>query len=287
MAPPLVSVIIPSFNRARMLVETVQSVIAQHFTDWELVVADDGSDDDSAAQVAALGDPRVRLLTGFHSGRPALVRNRGVAVAAGKWLAFLDSDDLSLPDRLGQQLKATENGAAGWCYADHGLISEDGRFGPRRAGSFAPIEGRILLPLIREETSVSISTLLVRRDLFRSIGGFDETLRIRHDLDFTFRLAAVADAAAVADQLTMVREHPGRLTRGVSDPYDRTILVFERLERRAPGEEAVAAGRMRKRALGNAGARVALGKGKPLIAVRTWWRGRRRIRPTADRLSSP
>ena len=287
MAPPLVSVIVPTFNRADMLVEAVQSIIAQHFTDWELIVADDGSDDDSEARVAALGDSRVRFFAGAHSGRPGLVRNRGVAAAAGKWLAFLDSDDVSLPERLGQQLRAVANGAADWCYADHGLISEDGRFVPRRAGSFAPIEGRILLPLIREETSASVTTLLVRRDLFLSLGGFHEALRIHEDLDFTFRLAAAAEAAAVPDQLTMVREHPGRLTRGVSDPHNRTIRVFERLERRAPSMEAVAAARIRKRALGNAGARVALRKGRPLAAMQTWWRGRRRIRPTADRQSSP
>src|SRR5262249_7122187 len=101
---PSVSVIIPTWNRAATVMAAVESALAQTHAPLEVLVCDDGSSDDSAQRVGALPDPRVRWLPGPRGGRPAIPRNRGIAAARGEWLAFLDSDDEWLPDKLERQL---------------------------------------------------------------------------------------------------------------------------------------------------------------------------------------
>lgn len=97
---PLFSVILPTFNRAAMLERAVRSVRQQHFQDWELLVVDDGSTDDTAGVVTAFSDSRIRYLPGSHRGRSE-ARNRGLAQCKGRYVCFLDDDDLYLPDHLG------------------------------------------------------------------------------------------------------------------------------------------------------------------------------------------
>src|SRR6266851_7972183 len=98
--PPIVSVIIPTHNRRDFLPGAIASVLAQTFTDWELVVIDDGSQDDTASVIAPfLCDPRVRYEVQPQQGRSA-ARNRGIQMARSEWVAFLDSDDRYLPNCL-------------------------------------------------------------------------------------------------------------------------------------------------------------------------------------------
>ena len=94
-----VSVVIPTYNRAHTVLDAVWSVLTQRFRDLELIVVDDGSTDDTAARLAAVGDPRLQVIMGRHAGVSA-ARNLGVAKASGDLIAFLDSDDLWHPDKL-------------------------------------------------------------------------------------------------------------------------------------------------------------------------------------------
>ena len=101
----IVSVIIPTYNRQHTLLAAIQSALSQTLPPLEVLVCDDGSTDGSAEAVAALDDPRVRWLTGPHAGYPAVPRNRGLREARGEWVAFLDDDDVWLPEKLAVQKK--------------------------------------------------------------------------------------------------------------------------------------------------------------------------------------
>src|SRR5512135_2903291 len=103
---PSVSVIIPTWNRRETLERAVRSALDQTVVPQEVLVCDDGSTDDSRRIVEAIGDPRVRWVEGPRGGRPAIPRNRGIRESSGEWLAFLDSDDEWMRDKLARQLAA-------------------------------------------------------------------------------------------------------------------------------------------------------------------------------------
>src|SRR3954465_5067207 len=102
----MVSVLLPTFNRAHYLPDAVHSVLRQTETRWELIVADDGSTDETNAYLATLSDPRIRILRLDHVGHPGEVRNRALALCRAPWVAFLDSDDWWEPGKLATQLAA-------------------------------------------------------------------------------------------------------------------------------------------------------------------------------------
>src|SRR5438128_1621108 len=103
---PKVSVVLPTYNRRPLLREAVDSVVGQSFSDWELILVDDGSTDDTRAYFKELTDPRVSRVFLPHSANRSAVRNAGIARARGEWIAFLDSDDLWAPEKLTRQVEA-------------------------------------------------------------------------------------------------------------------------------------------------------------------------------------
>jgi len=102
---PLVSVVVPSHNRARLLRRTLRSILAQHLTDLEVVLVDDGSTDETP-QITNGADPRIVVIRNQEPGGVSAARNRGIAAARGEWIAFCDDDDLWSPDKLSRQLMA-------------------------------------------------------------------------------------------------------------------------------------------------------------------------------------
>ena len=235
MNAPLVTIVIPVRNRPALACAAARSVIAQTCPDWELIVADDGSDDGTAEALEQIGEPRLRVLRCGRLGNVARLRNLGVRSGAGDYVAFLDSDDLWLPDKLARQLAAVRAGGAGWCYGGFGHIDADGAPIARRAGRFAAENGWILEALLLERTAAYVGTLLVERGLFDRVGGFDESLTARADVDLAFRLAAAAEAVAVPTPLMLVREHPARITAGFADPHELTVIVWEKFLAREGG----------------------------------------------------
>src|SRR5580698_5420059 len=115
---PVVSIILPTFERLQYLRATVASVYRQTVQDWELIVADDGSETETRAYLRTLeADSRVKLLWLEHTGIPAIVRNAALHAARGEYVAFLDSDDLWTPEKLSQQLALLRSRpGCGWCY---------------------------------------------------------------------------------------------------------------------------------------------------------------------------
>jgi glycosyltransferase involved in cell wall biosynthesis len=208
-----VSVVIPTYNRAGMLREALESVLGQTLPAAEVLVVDDGSTDGTAQVVEDLarqGAPVV-YLSGPHTNNRGEARNRGAAAASGDLIAFLDSDDLWKPRRLERQLEAwglaPEAGFA-FCnaqrFADTGLLG--GPCLPVRADYSGYILGEIL-----EEPRAGGSTLLVKREAFEGVGGFAD-LPMNEDYELTLRLAARYEASYAPEVLVLVREHPGRVS---------------------------------------------------------------------------
>ena len=211
---PTVSVVIPTFNRTGLLREAVGSVFAQTYTDWELLIADDGSGDETRAYLASLDDPRVTVILHPHGGGPAAMRNSAVARARGEWIAFLDSDDLWMPEKLELQTsRLASDATCEWSCTAFGFIDANGASIPQRSG--VPYDARggwILERLVTFDATASIQTLMVRRSAFLELCGMDEHFASRADYEFELRLAARSPVCALPETLSLIREHPERMT---------------------------------------------------------------------------
>lgn len=172
---PRVSVIVPAFDAAATVEETLQSVVAQTFDDWEVVLTDDGSRD-GTAELAGAVDPRVRVLPAGRSGGPARARNLAISQARGELLAFLDADDLWLPDYLGSQTETFDvaqsaSGSVGVVACDARLLGPGGL----QRGTYrdhAPFPEPLTLARLLESNPVFISALSPRA-VVEKVGGFD------------------------------------------------------------------------------------------------------------------
>lgn len=141
-----VSIIMPSYNTAKFIEETIDSVLAQTYANWELIIVDDCSTDDSDAVVAKYQDPRIRYLKNEKNSGAAVSRNRALREAKGRWIAFLDSDDLWTPDKLEKQIRFMEDNHYSYSYTNYLEIDEESKplgarvTGPKRitkAGMYA------------------------------------------------------------------------------------------------------------------------------------------------------
>lgn len=226
---PRVSIVIPTYNRARDLRRALASVAVQTISDFEVLVMDDGSQDDSRAVVEAFDDQRFKYSWEEPSGGPAHPRNRGIAQSIGEYIAFLDSDDWWKPNKLEESLKALERGAD---VVYHDLV-RTGRF------RFLPFQRTVptrQLPddafhdLLANGNALNTSSVVVRRSLISQIGGFDEArdLVAIEDYDAWLRLAQVTRRFRRIDTaLGYYWEGGGNITNPA-----RTLRNLDTLERR-------------------------------------------------------
>lgn len=183
---PKISVVIPTYNRAWALGRAVDSVLAQDFPDFELIVVDDGSDDDTPGLLEAYG-PRLTRLFQPNQGVSA-ARNRGVARAAGELVAFLDSDDSWYPQKLGVQAAFFDaRPDARICQTQEIWIRNGRRVNPGRR--HAKPAGDIFVPSL-SLCLVSPSAVMLKKSLFEEMGGFDEALPACEDYDLWLRVSA-------------------------------------------------------------------------------------------------
>jgi glycosyltransferase involved in cell wall biosynthesis len=207
---PAVSIVLPVFNRLKYLREAVDSVFNQAFRDWELLIADDGSGQETQDYLRTLDDGlRVKVLWLAHSGNPAAVRNAALREATGEYIAFLDSDDMWLPDKLRTQITMLRSHTGReWSYTGFTLVDDSGipLSGMRRNGCPA-ISGRILDQLLREEALVVTPSVVARRELLVRVGGYDEALLVCEDYELWVRLASCSEVAFIDEPLVLVRRH--------------------------------------------------------------------------------
>ncbi len=222
-----VSVVIPTWNRATSLEEAVRSALAQTIRPLEVLVCDDGSEDGSEGIVRSIGDPRVRWIPGDHSGRPAIPRNRGIGVACGEWLAFLDSDDTWLPEKLEKQLSlAAESGCRAVCSNAYQRVpgkGEDGLLLERMAD-------RIAFDDLLRGNHVICSSTLVETSIVRRASGFPEAIEMRGFEDYALwlRIATMTDFAYVSEPLLRYNDDPeGSIRRDSPDPSVQRVRIFK------------------------------------------------------------
>ncbi|SHF86240.1 Glycosyl transferase family 2 [Loktanella atrilutea] len=213
---PKVSVVIPCHNREDTVAEAVQSVLDQDFTDFELVAVDDASDDRTLEVLRGIADPRLSI--GINPGPrgPSAARNHGVALTQAPWIAFQDSDDIWMPDKLRRQMARLEGSdfVAAYCGM---LVKADARPDTQMQARFPgpdihPLEGDIL-PSLTKGSYISTQMLVVRRDVFATVGGFDADLTALVDWDLMLRVAQQGPVAFVDADLVVQRMSDNSITR--------------------------------------------------------------------------
>lgn len=227
---PTVSIVLPTYNRLALLREAVDSVRAQTFGGWELIVADDGSDDGTAdfLDVLAGEDARVVVVRLPHTANLPRIRNAAIARARGEWVAFLDSDDAWRADRLQAHLDAHRaNPSARWSYSGRSIMDAAGKTLPdAHFTAWRPHSGHIARLLLTHEAMVAFPSVVVERALLREVGGMDEALVFSTDYDLELRLAARAECICIPEPLVRVRVHAGSTTRGRVEVNESFIRVY-------------------------------------------------------------
>jgi teichuronic acid biosynthesis glycosyltransferase TuaG len=251
----LVSVILPAFNAEKYIGQSIQSVLAQTYPNYELIVVDDGSTDSTAQVVRSFHERRIHYLHKPNNGLPS-ARNTGIQAAKGELVAFLDSDDLWMERKLELQVDAFEREAAdiiycdGFVFHDDKSMDESVRFGgPGTHMRFGRIAGDEMFKFLFPMNCIPVLTVLARKSSIERAGRFDESLRLGlEDYDLWLRLAHNRAIFYGIDQpLVRYRVHPQGMSQRVLNMLRGEIAVMEK-QRHAP-EISRAVRRERLRAL--------------------------------------
>lgn len=240
-ASPLVSVVIPAFNRAGTIGDSLASVLAQTVCDIEVIVVDDGSTDGTAEALGAVEDPRVTLVVNTTNAGPAEARNIGARAARAPWIAFQDSDDAWLPWKLHRQLERIGSTAAStaepFIAAYCGLLIlnrlHDRPTSKRTQPVYLPnvsapvLEGRLEQALLAASL-ISTQTLIVRRDVFEAVGGFDPAAVGLEDWELAIRVAQRGPIAFVDEPLVLQWFSPNSMTHETAMRLHATQYIIDK-----------------------------------------------------------
>ena len=211
MSKPRISVIIPSYNHEKYVVQAVESVLAQSNADSEVIVLDDGSTDNSVHLLSQFGD-KIRLVTHANMGQAA-TRNKGIQLATGEFIAFLDSDDLYLPGKLEAQVQFfEEHPETDVVYSDYELINAKGDI--IRLVQCPELIGEMSAETIIECNFICNATVMVRKKWFDQVGDFNVDIAPTTDLEMWLRLIAFdASFGYIATPTVKYRYHAGNQSR--------------------------------------------------------------------------
>ena len=236
---PAVSVIMPAYNLANYIVEAVESVRAQTFADFELIIVDDGSTDGTLQCLNRFqDDPRIRVLPEPHRGMPLPVC-RGIELAQAPYVAFLDGDDLWAPRKLERHVEFFEtHPGVDLTFSWSRIVDEHGRDTGLTSRLWrGPLS---FSQLLADNVVGNGSALMVRREALLAAGGVDSSLPCCHDVDFWLRVALLrpGNLYAIPEFLTFYRRRPGQLTRNVELMEQNFERVLDRARTLAPSEVA-------------------------------------------------
>ncbi len=243
---PKVSVIIPTYNRAEYLPDAIESVLAQTFNDCEIIVVDDGSIDDTQATLQPwITAGKIRYDSQTNQGVSA-ARNRGIQLAAGEYLAFLDSDDVFVAEKLAKQV-AILDADAGVGLVHNNFRRVDMAENLLAERDTSKLDGYIY-PEMLLDWSVLIppSCVMLRAATLAETGGFDEAMRWGEDIDLWRRVARHYRFAAIPETLTTMRVHAENTSGAKADP--RAIDDFERYLQKALDDDPALLPNFRRRA---------------------------------------
>lgn len=229
---PCISVVIPAYNVERTLQETVESVQKQTFRDFELIIINDGSTDQTLRIAQSFSDPRIKTFSYKNGGLP-VARNRGIEQATGEFISFIDADDLWTQDKLERQLAALKaepevDVAYSWIQS----IDEQGHL----LHQYHPVffAGNVYAEILVNNFIANGSNILARREAILAVEGFDPTLRACEDWDFYIRLAAKYHFAVVPDWQIFYRQSSTAMTSKVEVMETFALTVLGKAYQSAP-----------------------------------------------------
>ena len=230
----MISIIIPAYNAEKYLANTIQSVINQTFTDWELIIINDGSTDGTLELINNFQDKDSRIkVFSYENAGVAHSRNRGIAKAKSEYIAFLDADDLWTPDKLAMQLKALqENSDAGVVYSWVDYIDEAGKF--LYPGSHTTVNGDAYPKLLINNFLENGSNPLVRREALEKIGNFDVSLPPAEDWDLYLRLAREYEFVAIPKPQILYRLCTNSCSANITKMETQALRVIDKAYNQTP-----------------------------------------------------
>jgi len=211
----MISIIVPTYNRADLLPQAVESVMKQTYSNWELLIVDDGSTDNTEQALQKYLSNKIRYVKCPHSGLPAIVRNVGIREARGKWIAFLDSDDVWLPEKLERQIQIIRNrpDVSLVCTNTYRKTNDDEM---KEYFSIPDKKASIYLESLLLENFVVTSTVLVSKDCLLGMGGYNESpdFQAVEDYDLWLRLSMNHKIEYLSEPLVIYRDVPKESIRG-------------------------------------------------------------------------
>jgi len=223
---PVISVIIPAYNSEKTINHTIKSVLNQTFTDLELIVINDGSQDSTLEVVTQIQDSRIKVFSYSNAGGN-VSRNRGLDRAVGEFVSFLDADDLWTPDKLQSQLKTLqENVTAKVAYSWTDYIDANGQF--TLSGKRINVNGNVYEKLLLGNFLENGSNPLIYRKALITLGGFDESLTAAQDWDMWLRLASKFDFICVPSVQILYRISSNSVSCNLVRQEKACLQVLER-----------------------------------------------------------
>lgn len=204
----LISIVVPAYNVALFISETLESIRKQTFTNWEAIIVDDGSTDNTVEVIKDYisSDNRFRLICQDNSG-VSVARNTGILAASGMYLSFLDGDDMWQPTFLEELFNAFQVGNISMAYCGYTHLYANGL---RRKFSYAYASGNILIPVVQGQTQVHIGAILVKKELIDHLGLlFTKGCLVGQDQEFIWKLVSFATVHAVERELLIYRIRAG------------------------------------------------------------------------------
>lgn len=232
---PRVSVVVGAYNCGEFIQEAITSVINQTFRDWELIVVDDGSSDDTCEKIKSINDKRIRLIElGKNSGLPAVPRNVGIRAARGEFIAFLDGDDIWLPEKLEKQLSVIEKDKDIFLVYAKCLVQQDGKLiyiSPDK-----PKSGYVFNDLFLAYNIFPCMTVMIRNRRKPIPYFFDESAELKavEDYDLWLRIAYEEKVAFVDEPLAIYRLHTKNISKGVFPFFRRIHIIIKKYSSLVP-----------------------------------------------------
>jgi glycosyltransferase involved in cell wall biosynthesis len=230
---PLISIVMPTYHRADLILETIQSVLQQSYSNWELIVVDDGSDDETASVIRGIGNNKIKYHRILHTGLLGKVRNAGIEKSNGQYIAFLDSDDLWRTDKLEFQLSLLRKYPhCKFCFSNgnqFGLQATE----PAEATGLAT--GKLFDSMLFQNSfPLYMPSLIVSREIFQSVQTLEEKYRSGADIDFFYRLAFNYDGIFTNEKLIRIRKHRGSNSDNFSTlSYLELLGMYEEFYKKA------------------------------------------------------
>lgn len=225
---PKVSVIIPTHNRAKILPLTVKSVLHQTFQDFEIIIVDDASQDNTKEVVRGFGDNRIKYFRRDMSGGDAVARNLGIVNSEGEYLAFLDDDDEWFPKKLQRQVTLIESSqpVVGGVYT--GRVNIDGTNGKILSTTLGDKRGNLFTEFLGNGLNITTSSVMVRKECFQQVGLFDENIPYNSDFDMWVRISKNFQFECIEEPLTKYYIHAKKLSTNFDLVIKGKEMVIEK-----------------------------------------------------------